>query len=70
MGSLERRLARLERAPEVTDDRALRREVLRRLTDEELDDLEAVLEGGEPLRAAEAPILSRVREIEEEVCVG
>lgn len=65
--SLERRLARLERVSAVADDVAVRREVLRRLTDEELDALETVLEGGESLPEAEAPILLRVREIEEEV---
>lgn len=68
--SLERRLARLERVSGVTDDGAVQREVLRRLSDEELDALEAVLECGEPLPGAEPSILSRVREIEEEVRVG
>lgn len=65
MGSIERRLARLERVADPAGDGAIRREMLRRLTDEELDALEAAIGSGE-----DAPILGRVRELEEEVRIG
>ncbi len=72
MGSLERRLAKLE---QVTEEResVIGREVLRRMTLEELLSYESILERaiarGEPLRALpeDAPMVRRVWEIYEEV---
>lgn len=73
MGSLERRLERLEIAAETKpegQDKTIRRETLGRMTEEELKAYEAAVvrsEAGEEPTAADRVIAARVRTIGEEV---
>jgi hypothetical protein len=73
LGSLERRLEDLEgrsRASREAEEVALTRQVMRRLTDDELRTYAAILKrmmAGEVDEEAQAPILERVREVREEV---
>ena len=75
MGSLERRLERLESLDPSSsaDDRRVSREVLRRMTEEELNTYEEILERptdqGEPVRTLpeDEPTVRRVWELYEEV---
>jgi hypothetical protein len=73
LGRLERRLEDLEarsRASREAEEVALIRQIMRRLTDDELRTYAATLKrmmAGEVDEEAQAPILERVREVREEV---
>lgn len=70
MGSLEKRLKALEGRTSSRVDRAKTQEVLGRMTDEELDALEAAAarsEAGEEPTPADRLIAARVEAIREEV---
>lgn len=73
MGSLEKRLERLETATGTTQsvrDRSVRREALNRMTNEELEACEGAAvrhEAGENSTAADREIVARSWELNEEV---
>jgi hypothetical protein len=70
MGSIKRRLENLERHSGSQPEEAIRREILSRLTDEELDRLEAAIvhvHAGEPQTDEDRTILARWEAVREEI---